>query len=133
WTTATRFVACGWVFASLGAPWVAQRVCPIPTCPSIGQAATRSARFTSLPSARRRSLVEPTSVAIPAESYPRYSSRLRPSTSFPATGSLPTIPMIPHMDYPRPQLLLEVLPLDDAPGAAALRVRLPAAHPGMTF
>ena len=38
WTTATRSVACGWALFSVGLPWVAQRVWPMPVCPSSGSA-----------------------------------------------------------------------------------------------
>ena len=30
WTMLTRGVEWGWLFTSLGSPWVAQRVCPMP-------------------------------------------------------------------------------------------------------
>src|SRR5262249_47543829 len=50
-----------------------------------------------LPSPARRRSWRPSSVATPAESYPRYSSRLSASTSKPATGSRPRMPTIPHM------------------------------------
>ena len=33
WTTATRSVACGCALFSVGLPWVAQRVCPMPVWP----------------------------------------------------------------------------------------------------
>ena len=32
-TTATLSVACGWALFSVGLPWVAQRVCPMPVWP----------------------------------------------------------------------------------------------------
>ena len=38
-----------------------------------------------------------TTVAMPAESYPRYSRRLRPSSRQSAAFSRPMTPMIPHM------------------------------------
>ena len=31
-TTASRSVACGWALLSVGLPWVAQRVWPMPIC-----------------------------------------------------------------------------------------------------
>lgn len=50
-------------------------------------------------------------VAMPAESYPRYSSRLKASSSTRgATGSRPTIPTIPH--------------IFDTPSARTVRLRL---------
>ena len=36
WTTASRLVACGWALVSLGRPWVAQRVWPMPIVPVSG-------------------------------------------------------------------------------------------------
>ena len=35
WTTAMRPVwsVCGWALGVVGAPWVAQRVCPMPSVP----------------------------------------------------------------------------------------------------
>ena len=38
WTTATRSVACGCALFSVGLPWVAQRVWPIPVWPASGSA-----------------------------------------------------------------------------------------------
>jgi hypothetical protein len=43
--------------ATLGAPWVAQRVWPMPMAPLIGSWLTNSDSAESLPSARRRSSV----------------------------------------------------------------------------
>ena len=45
WTTAIRPVqsVCGWAFTSLGAPWVAQRVCPIPRVPFMERVSGRLA------------------------------------------------------------------------------------------
>src|SRR5215467_5148469 len=57
-----------------------------------------SSRLRSLPSARlicNPSPLPPT--AIPAESYPRYSSRLSPSRMTGTTRFLPTYPTIPHI------------------------------------
>ena len=39
WTTATRSVACGCALFSVGLPWVAQRVWPMPVWPASGFAA----------------------------------------------------------------------------------------------
>jgi hypothetical protein len=36
WTTATRSVACGWALLTVGLPWVAQRVWPMPVVPFSG-------------------------------------------------------------------------------------------------
>ena len=69
WTTATRPVAssCGCALTSDGAPWVAQRVCPMPTLPAnrLGMMAARS-RTRPCFLATRSPLAPRT--AIPAES-----------------------------------------------------------------
>ena len=67
WTTATRSVAIGWAFFSIGWPCVAQRVWPMPIVPCTGSRSSRATRLASLPSARRRSIWSPISVATPAE------------------------------------------------------------------
>ena len=47
---------CGWAFSSVGRPWVAQRVWPMPQCPVSGLAAPAPPRgSTSLPAQRRLS------------------------------------------------------------------------------
>src|SRR6266851_4038478 len=57
-----------------------------------------SSRLRSLPSARRICNPSPLPLtAIPAESYPRYSKRLKPSRMTGTTRFLPTYPTIPHM------------------------------------
>ena len=43
--TATRSVACGWALLSVGLPWVAQRVWPMPILPASGS--LHQARFES--------------------------------------------------------------------------------------
>lgn len=50
WTTATLESAsrCGWAFSSLGAPWVAQRVCAMPTLP-LKRAGTLASRSRTRP------------------------------------------------------------------------------------
>ena len=53
-TTASCSVACGWALFSVGRPWVAQRVWPMPMVPCSGSLASRVSRLRSLPSARRR-------------------------------------------------------------------------------
>src|SRR5690606_31046425 len=87
----------GWAFCSVGAPCVAHLVCPMPIRPASGSKLSFCARLPSLPSARRREISPSSSVATPALSYPRYSRRLSASTKRTATGSLPTMPTIPHM------------------------------------
>ena len=68
-TTATRSVACGCALVSVGRPWVAQRVWPMPIVPASGSLVSRFSRFCSLPSARRR------------VSAPPRASRRRPNHS----------------------------------------------------
>jgi hypothetical protein len=53
WTTAMvpSMLLWGWAFSTEGAPWVAQRVCPMPTDPSIGSRTALSSTA-SLPLAR---------------------------------------------------------------------------------
>ncbi len=58
----------GWALWSLGAPWVAQRVWPMPVDPATGSASSISARRESLPSALRTTRVRPSQTATPAES-----------------------------------------------------------------
>src|SRR5690348_10899964 len=96
-TRATGPTMCGCAFPTVGAPCVAQRVCAIPISPCSGCASSSRARLSSFPSARRRTSCPRSIVQIPAESYPRYSSRLSPSNSRCATSDLPTIPTIPHI------------------------------------
>src|SRR6478672_9466375 len=96
-TSATDPTMCGWALPTVGAPCVAQRVCAMPVVPCSGCAASSRARLSSLPSARRRTSSPPSIVQMPAESYPRYSSRLSPSNRRCATSDFPTIPTIPHI------------------------------------
>jgi hypothetical protein len=61
---------CGWALSSVGPPWVAHRVWPMPVCPSARGSSPRSSeRMPSLP-ARLRVPISPASVstAMPAES-----------------------------------------------------------------
>src|SRR6476660_9173729 len=81
WTTAIRPLrsVCGWALRSLGAPWVAHRVCPIPVVPLTGRPASSFSRFSIRPAFLATCNVpKPSMTAIPAESYPRYSSSRRP-------------------------------------------------------
>ena len=50
WTTTMRPVQSrwGWAFSSVGRPWVAQRVWPMPKVPSMGLSAMTSSRLTEL-------------------------------------------------------------------------------------
>ena len=70
-TSATRpdRPRCGCALTSLGAPWVAQRVCPMPVVESgSGESATAFSRFASFPARLRQAIEPPSTSAIPAES-----------------------------------------------------------------
>src|SRR5437762_8674540 len=69
----------------------------MPMRPTSGSQVSLLSRFLSFPTARRRVRRPPSSVAIPAESYPRYSSRLSASRIGAAAGPRPTTPTIPHI------------------------------------
>jgi hypothetical protein len=72
WMTATALAVsrCGWALRSVGAPWVAQRVCPMPVLPVIPpgwSAAIAFSRFSIRP-ARFSTTSSPSSTATPEES-----------------------------------------------------------------
>jgi hypothetical protein len=92
---------CGCALSWVAGPCVAHRVCPIPTFPPsrFGSVAVRSR---TRPTVRCTCAPAPPSTAMPAESYPRYSSRVSPSTRIGAAFWLPTYPTIPHMRAPQP-------------------------------
>src|SRR5664279_3337171 len=94
----------GWAFESVGAPCVAQRVWPIATVPSgSGRSASSCARTASFPAllAIARRVVSGVTTAMPAESYPRYSSLASPAITTSWGRELgapePTYPTMPHM------------------------------------
>ena len=60
-------LVCGWALASLGAPWVAHRVCPMPSLPPSRFGRTASS-WESLPAALWTRTVPPETSAMPAES-----------------------------------------------------------------
>lgn len=75
--------ACGCAFASRTTPCVAHRVCPMPTPVSASpERAATSVRRSPTRDTDRMVSVPPWAVrtAMPAESYPRYSSRSSPSS-----------------------------------------------------
>ena len=78
----TRGVECGWLFTSLGSPWVAQRVWPMPQ-PLWGSDSSSSLlrRVASRPLLLTTRMPSRWVSATPAESYPRYSSFSKPSSS----------------------------------------------------
>jgi hypothetical protein len=72
-------VACGWALRSVGGPCVAQRVWPMPYWPRTGSSSSDRSSSEIFP-ASLRTWIWPSSItATPAESYPRYSRRFRPS------------------------------------------------------
>ena len=99
WTTTIEPVqsVCGWAFSSDGRPWVAHRVWPIPSGPSSGRSRSTASRLRNRPALRRTWSTPSATMATPAESYPRYSSRLRPSRMMPVAPADPMYPTIPHM------------------------------------
>src|SRR5437868_684182 len=96
---------CGWELSSLGRPCVAHRVCPIPHC-TVPLPGTDDFIFSSRRAIRPTDLticgVAESMIARPHESYPRYSNRLRPSTSTLETSREPIYPTIPHILPPLP-------------------------------
>src|ERR1700674_3800281 len=69
----------------------------MPMRPTSGSQVSLLSRFLSFPTAPRRVRRPRSRVAIPAESYPRYSSRLSASKIGAAAGFRPTKPTIPHI------------------------------------
>src|SRR5580700_5452254 len=130
-TTATRCCAsvCGWALVSLGSPWVAQRVWPMPTVALVCFASSLSLRSWTRPADLVICSLPRYTTARPAESYPRYSSRCNPSTSTGVASRLPMYPTIPHIG--RPSSLSAVLAAVDHAAELALRVlvRLEPARP----
>ena len=71
WMTATVPVqsTCGWALRSLGAPWVAQRVWPMPVVAgAIGLSSSSASRLASLPAFFAVASFPSASIATPAES-----------------------------------------------------------------
>src|SRR5690554_3314346 len=90
----------GWELISDGAPWVAQRVCPIPSEPFTGLSLTCSSSTFNLPLNFLISTLSSLYTAIPAESYPLYSNFFNPSTNIFAASFCPIYPTIPHIYLP---------------------------------
>ena len=103
----------GCALRSTGMPWVAQRVCPMPDVARVVfTLSSLVSRFTSLPSARTVVSCLFWMNATPAESYPRYSRRRKPSTISGTAGLCPVYPMMPHIyhaPYIRPESALHVI------------------------
>src|SRR6185503_17044902 len=70
---------------------------PSPVDPAAGSRPRRASRCPILPRLRRIARWAPSRTASPAESYPRYSSRLSPSRMTSTALRSPTYPTIPHM------------------------------------
>src|SRR5690606_2141236 len=68
---------------------------PTRPCSTLMALALNTSRTRPLSLCTRRRV--PSAVAMPAASWPRCWSTVRPSYSWPATLSLPTIPTMPHM------------------------------------
>ena len=91
---------CGWALTSLGTPWVAHLVCPIPMLPFILLSFKWFFKTSSLPSFFSTVILLPSEIAIPAESYPRYSKRDKPLIRI-GNGSFgPEYPTIPQIISP---------------------------------
>ena len=60
-------LTCGWALASVGAPWVAHRVCPMPSLPP-GRFGSTASSWASLPAALCTRTAPPETRPMPAES-----------------------------------------------------------------
>jgi len=99
WISATpwRSSVWGWALFSVTAPCVAQRVWAMPSVPSKPLAPANWFSRTLTRPTVLVSRISPLSTAMPAESYPRYSNRLRPSIRMGAASRCPIYATIPHM------------------------------------
>src|SRR5690606_16521129 len=98
-TRATPWLMCGCALASVTPPWVAQRVWPMPRL-ACAPSATAAASISATRPVRRTRRTSPSATrAMPAESYPLYSSRLSPSIRTGTTSRSAIAPTMPHM-YP---------------------------------
>ena len=70
WITAIRplWSVCGWAFRVVGAPCVAQRVCPMPSVPAGIRSSSSCSSTLSLPAAFMTLRPSPFTTAIPDES-----------------------------------------------------------------
>src|SRR5574337_2088109 len=102
WTTTRSPVQSlwGWAFSSVGRPWVAHRVWPSPTSPEKSRPHSTFSSSLIFPTLRWTTIRSCWRIARPAESYPRYSSRLSPSRRTGTTFLCPTYPTIPHIALP---------------------------------
>ena len=111
WIRARRPVQSmwGWAFSAVGPPWVAQRVWPMAAACPVGASAVSSPSLATEsvpPAARARQTVAAdaspspapsTTMATPAESYPRYSSWCRAPRRIGMASDSPVTPMMPHI------------------------------------
>ena len=67
-TTTNGPERCGWAFSSLGRPWVAQRVWPMPRVPGTPAGPMAASSAAILPTLRRTAISPPSRMATPAES-----------------------------------------------------------------
>src|SRR5256714_1916830 len=95
-TTEMPPLTCGCALISVGLPCVAQRVCAMPIVPFTPLWPTSRSSCATRPVLRTRWSL-PFTTAMPAESSPRYSSRLSPSMRMGTTLRRATAPTIPHM------------------------------------
>lgn len=87
----------GWAFSSDGFPCVAHRVCPMAVMLVRFLFSTIEARSLIFPLHRTTSTPFFEKKAIPAESYPRYSSLFSPSRTTATAFLFPVYPIIPHI------------------------------------
>src|SRR3954451_23293291 len=130
WMSARRRRAStmGWALRSVGGPWVARRGWPRGWRPLTGCFSSFSFRRSSFPLALRVCSSPSRTATTPAESYPRYSRRRRPSISRGTTSRCPTYPTIPHIALLVPFLGLPGIgPPPAEPSGPAFEVLLP--HP----
>src|SRR5690348_5216570 len=95
-TTEMPPLTCGCALVSVGRPWVAQRVWAMPMVPCTCCSSTSRPNWDTRPVERTRCSF-PFTTARPAESYPRYSRRRRPSIRIGTTLRRAMAPTIPHM------------------------------------
>ncbi len=91
WTIATVPPQSMWGCAlrSLGSPWVAHRVCATPRVAWGAASPTRRSRSAIRPATRSTTSPWSETRAMPAESYPRYSSRRSPSNRIGLASRVP--------------------------------------------
>src|SRR3989339_1108312 len=97
WTMEILPEVCGCALIWLGAPWVAQRVWAMPHEPLRSAPLQASSRLWILPFSLTTCWPSARTMAMPALSYPRYSSRLSPSSRILAASLVPVTATMPHM------------------------------------